>query len=172
MKNKKVIIISSIVFGIIILGLIGYLIFRNRTAKNEVVVVPTVTPTVSATVTSTKTAKATKTATKTPTSTPTPVATKSDTQLIGEALGVKLSQDPSNLDITISKQSATAAYGSVNVKGDTGGAWFVAVQQGDHWLVIADGNGTIDCAILDQYNVPNTVVGECYDSVTESSKTR
>jgi hypothetical protein len=134
--------------------------------------VPTVTATITSTATATATAKASVTATAIKSPSPTPVATKSKTELIGEALGVKLSQDPSNLDFTVSKQSDTAAYGSVNVKGETSGAWFVAVQQGDSWLVIADGNGTIDCAILDQYNVPNTVVGECYDSVTESSKTR
>lgn len=172
--SKKLIIILSIITGVVILAIIGYLIIQNRNLKKDLTKQsPTPTTTATITVSATASVKVTKTATKTATeSTPTPAPTKSDDQLISEALASKLSQDASNLDVKISKKSEKAAYGSVSVKGEMGGGWFVAVEDQDQWKVIADGNGTIDCAILDQYNVPSSVVAECYDSATGESRTR
>jgi hypothetical protein len=162
--KKKVWIILTVVFGIILLALIGYLIYKNKSLNDEL---NTKTPTPTATISTTKIA----TMTKTPTATAT-VAAKTDEELIKEALATKLSSDAANLTVTISKKSAAAAFGTVSVNGEMGGGWFVAAKAGDEWKIIADGNGTIDCALMDQYDIPNTVVGECYDSVTDTTKTR
>jgi len=171
MNKNKLLIILPIVLGVIIIGMLIGLYFQNKAIKNTQKPAPSVT--------ATATASVSPIISKTPiksqvvqAASPTVAPTKTDEQLITEALASKLSENSSNLTITISKKSESAAYGMVTVTSEQSGGWFVAVEEGDHWKVIADGNGTIDCALMDQYNVPNTVVSECYDAVTESTKTR
>jgi branched-subunit amino acid transport protein AzlD len=173
MIKKKLIIILPIVVGVILIAAIVYLIFQNKNLHSQIADLQSITATPAISIVTDETAVASATASVVgKTATATATATATDDQLISEALGTKLSTTASNLDVTISKKSESAAYGSVNVKGENSGGWFVAVKDGGNWTVIADGNGTIDCALMDQYNVPNTVVGECYDSVTDQSKTR
>jgi len=170
MSKKAWLITLVVILALALTALIAYLVMQNRSLKSKL---NEETAAVTATASPTATKTATKVATKTPVKSPTPsVAAKSDEELIAEALGRRLSQDPSNLDITISKKSDKAAFGGVTVKGESSGGWFVAVEDGDQWKVIADGNGTIECAILDEYSVPASVVEECYDSATGQTRTR
>jgi len=169
MNKKKLIIIFSIIIGVLLVAAVLFLIFRDKNPNDNTLVVETATAEQTQTITITPLASltATKTATKTAIATIT-VAAKSDQTLISEALSEKFSQTISSL--TISKQSENAAYGSFSL-GQEGG-YFVAVRDGAGWKIIADGNGTIECSILDANNVPASVVGQCYDTPSETSKTR
>lgn len=170
MERRKLIIILSVVLGVLIIAAILFLVFRNKPAE---VTTPEVTETAeivesaTATASATTTKTATKTAAQSATVTPT-VAAKSKIDLIKEALSAKFSQTVT--DASISKESENSAYGDFSLGQE--GAYFVAVKDGAGWKIIADGNGTIECSILDANNVPASVVGECYDTPSESSKTR
>lgn len=176
MDKKKLWIIASIVVGALLVALIGYLVFNNRSSKDDLAqasVTPSAIASVSTTVLASKTVSKTPTKTVQPeVETPTPTPAKSDQDLIDEALASKFSTDASNITLSISKKSDASAYGSFTIEDQQEGGYFVAVKDGDSWKIIADGNGTIECSILDQYNVPNTVVAECYDSNTQESKVR
>jgi hypothetical protein len=74
--------------------------------------------------------------------------------------------------MTINNKADSAAFGVVTVGEEPSGGWFVAAKDGGTWKIIASGNGVIDCAVLDQYNVPAAVVPECFDSGTGDSRTR
>jgi hypothetical protein len=112
-----------------------------------------------------RTAVETAQPTEVPTETPKP---RPDDELILDALKSKLGN---NATMTISKKSDNAAYGSVDL-GEEGGYFVAAKDSSGNWKIIADGNGTIECSLLDQYNVPSSVVSGCYDSATGEAKTR
>lgn len=118
--------------------------------------------------TPTSTAKFSKTAEKTTE----PTLAVSDENLITQALAKKFSKDVSDITVTVSKKDSNNAFGGLSFKDELGGGYFVAVRQGSEWIIIADGNGTIDCAVLDQYSVPASIVGECFNSDTQESVTR
>ncbi len=153
MDNKKIAIIILAIIAFLLAILFVWVIFLNNALKEKIESQNTVTPTV--TITSTAT-----------------VASKTDDELIREALINDLSFDPATISVSISKKSDAAAYGTVGVENEPGGGWFVAVKEGDIWKIIDSGNGTIDCTLLDQYSVPNTVVEECYNNVTGEGVTR
>lgn len=174
MKNKRLIIVLSIVLGVLLVTAIIFLVVRSK--KSDSVIIPEITqtiepsvlPSVVASPNVTKTSTKTTTQTVTQTTTPVATATKSASDLISAAIAAKYSQPVTSL--TISKQSENAAYGDFSFSNE--GGFFVAVKVGSDWKIIADGNGTIECSVLDANNVPASVVSECYDTSTESSKTR
>jgi len=167
MKNKKLIIIVCIVLAVIVIAAIVYLILINHSLQRKLsqnITKPT------SSVTTTVAASPNFTATNTITSTPEPTATMSDEQLIKIALAEKYTQSVDNVDVIISKSDGQSAFGSVAIEGE--GGWFVAVKNAEGWKIIADGNSTIDCAIVDQYNVSNQIVEECFDSTSGESVMR
>jgi uncharacterized protein YpmB len=171
MERKKLIIILSIVLGVLIIAAILFLVLKKDNPNEAVSAEASETAEIIETTTASASVVATKTAAKTVVQTPTATATavsKSKIELIKEALSAKFSQTIT--DASISKESENSAYGSFDL-GQEGG-YFVAVKDGAGWKIIADGNGTIECSILDANNVPASVVSSCYDTPTESTKNR
>jgi len=171
-KKYKIAIVIGIILVLILGAIVVYLVLANRALNNDLA-------NKSVTVTATVTKSATKTATKTSTVTATETETQAETQfskndeeLIKKALAEKYGQAVENLTVTIDKTSQNAASGGVLISGEQGGGWFVTVREGAGWIIIADGNGAIECAIMDQYSVPNTVVAECTDFDTGEVKIR
>lgn len=171
-KNKKLLVISLVVLGVILIGLILYLVFAGKSKSSDRLLTEVSTETTTAILIS---STPTKTTTSTPskTQTPTPEPTKSADELVANALYQEFSKDSSNLTFSIGKKSDNSAYGSMTFTDSGEGGYFVAAKDSEgNWKIIADGNGTIECSILDQYNVPASVVEECYDSSLGESKTR
>ena len=169
-KVKKILIIASAVLFVVLAGSLVYIINNNKQAQQEVLEVPSVTAVISPVSSITTTVIASQTSTKTATalsSTATPAPSKSSEQLIKEAFATKFSDSESNISIQITKSSDGAAYGMVTHQGE--GGWFLAVKDGDSWKILDSGNGILDCSILVGYDVPNTVVEECYDIPSETS---
>lgn len=74
-----------------------------------------------------------------------------------------------NLEVTINKREGIYVSGGVREK-DTmaGGGYFFAVQDGGEWVIVADGNGIISCASVDQYpEYPISFIPECWDESTQ-----
>jgi len=153
MDNKKLAIIILAIVAFILALMFVWVIFLNNALQEKIKSQNTVTPT--ATVTATAT-----------------IQSKTDEELIREALIEKLSLDPAAITVSIGKKSESAVFGSVGATNEPGGGWFVAVKENGAWIIIDSGNGTIDCALMDQYSVPNTVVEECYDGALGKSVTR
>lgn len=171
-KNKKILVVSLVALGVILIGLILYLVYENNKSKSDIrmlTAIPSVTSTLTATPIPTKTA----TSAPSKTQTPTPEPTKSADEFIANALYQKFSKDSASLTFSIGKKSDNSAYGSMTFTDTSEGGYFVAAKDSDgDWKIIADGNGTIECSVLEKYNVPASVVEQCYDSNSGESKTR
>jgi hypothetical protein len=116
--------------------------------------------------------------TPTPTPTPTPFVgsqqvTPTETPEQAKAnLGEAVSQlfiekygwDAGSFTVAVNKIEGSYSSGSVKQNQEqSGGMWFAAKDKGGVYLVY-DGNGVIDCALLNDFpNFPNTMIPECYN---------
>jgi len=90
---------------------------------------------------------------------------------IQQALIAKHGASAKDLTITVSKIEGMFSSGGAGGQGG-GGMWF-AVKPNDHWLLVWDGNGTINCSDLSSYpDFPATLISECYNPTTKKSVTR
>jgi hypothetical protein len=78
--------------------------------------------------------------------------------------------DAASMTVTVSKIVGDFAQGGASAQGG-GGMWFAA-KVGGAWKLVWDGNGTISCASINQYNFPSTMIPECYDAETQKLITR
>jgi hypothetical protein len=109
----------------------------------------------------------------TPTASPAPSVDDTQTILVAvkAALIAKHGSSFSDLNYSINKVEGNYASGGVNGTGG-GGMWFAAKVNGS-WVIVSDGNGTIDCSSLTPYpNFPNDMIPECWDSSINKSITR
>ena len=111
-----------------------------------------------------KTVTATKTATAT--------GVLSDEEQIKQALALKHSRDVSEVRMTVSTKEGDYVSGSVTFGDEPSGGWFLAVKKDESWLIVDDGNGVIECLVIEPYSFPATVVPECYDTETGQTRTR
>jgi len=81
-------------------------------------------------------------------------------------MAAKHSKPVADVELTISKNTGTHATGGVTFAGEMGGGWWLAAKSGGNWVIVQDGNGTMDCAVIAPYNFPNTIVPECLDEAT------
>ncbi len=105
---------------------------------------------------------------------PTAQPTQSDIEGITQALKEKNNWQNIELDVKITKNDGTYAYGSVNEKNaQAGGGYFYAIKENGSWHIVADGNGIITCEQVSPYpSFPTDLIPECYDSVTNTMKSR
>jgi len=176
-KPKNILPVVLMVGLAILVAVLIFLIFKYKQLEkrfDQTLQSATVTATAATSKTAVvlNTPTATVKPSKTVEKTTEPTVSVSDTDLITRAIADKLSKNVSEISVTINKKDANNAFGGVTIEGDMGGGYFVAVKQGDGWIIIADGNGTIECSVLDQYSVPGSIVGECYDSATGESRSR
>lgn len=151
-KNKRLLILLSILVLLIIGGLVLWFLLSQKTT-------PTSSGVEKPATISTKTATpAAKVATVSA-----PVV--DNTALIKKALVAKTKISDATIDVTISQNDGTFAKGLVGTKGEeTGGGYFLAVKIGDNWLIAYDGQATPDCTAVNPYNFPKTLVPECLDA--------
>lgn len=104
----------------------------------------------------------------TPIPTPTPEEEeKSDLEQIREAFAEKYNKPLDETTVNISENTGTYASGGVRFAGEIGGAMWLAYNDGEKWLIVFDGQGTIPCSAVDPYNFPTDMVPECWDETTE-----
>lgn len=111
----------------------------------------------------------------TPIPTPTPTQEeeeKSDLEQIREAFAEKYNKPISEVVVNISENTGTYASGGVRFTGEISGAMWLAYNDGEKWLIVFDGQGTIPCSAVDPYNFPTDMVPECWDETTEVLYTR
>ncbi|MCJ7827609.1 hypothetical protein MUP65_00480 [Patescibacteria group bacterium] len=60
----------------------------------------------------------------------------------------------------------------IDFASEIGGALWLAYRQNGVWEIVFDGNGTIPCSTVDQYQFPVAMVAECWDEVNQQPVTR
>lgn len=95
-----------------------------------------------------------------------------DNELIKQALFTKNNWKESD-KITVSVSQNDGVYASGTASSEGGGGYFYAVKNSGQWIIVADGNGVISCASLEQYpNYPQTLIPECYNEKTGETEQR
>ncbi|MCB9009392.1 MAG: hypothetical protein H6656_18875 [Ardenticatenaceae bacterium] len=82
-------------------------------------------------------------------------AASSDEAAIQAALGAHLGVDPNALTVIVETNTGTHARGGV----DNG--YFLAAKVNGSWVIVADGQGVIDCDVVAPYGFPASMVPEC-----------
>jgi len=95
-----------------------------------------------------------------------PEETKTDLELIKEAFAEKYNKPIGDVDVNISGNTGTYASGGVKFAGEIAGAWWLAYNDGEDWIIVADGNGMVLCSDIEPYNFPVDMVPECWDEAT------
>jgi hypothetical protein len=80
------------------------------------------------------------------------------------ALAEKYNLNPADITVTIEKQIGSFSTGTARFLSQTGVDRWVAVQQGEFWIIVDDGTGALSCVDLDLYTVPVALIGECINS--------
>lgn len=94
--------------------------------------------------------------------------TKSDLEQIKEAFAERYSKQLADVTVTIDENTGTYANGGVKFAGEIGGAWWLAYNDDSDWIIVADGNGSVMCADIEDYNFPTSMVPECWDEDTDT----
>lgn len=124
--------------------------------------------------TRTKISSIESTSASTPTAVPAPEATvsvdegeeKSALQQIKEAFAEKYNKSVEEVDLTIDNNTGTHANGLVRFAGEVGGGWWLSFKETSGWIIVADGNGSVLCEDVEDYNFPVDIVPECWDQPT------
>lgn len=90
--------------------------------------------------------------------------TKSVNELIVKAFEDKYSK---LANITIEKQDDAHVRGSVKFSGEETGGWFLATKVDGKWIIVDDGNGTINCFYKTEYGFPDNMMEDCYDPTAD-----
>jgi len=85
----------------------------------------------------------------------------SDEDALKAALAAHLGTDVNNLSITISQITSSHARGGV----DNG--YFLAAKVNGQWQIVADGQGALECQVVNQYGFPASMVPECSGSSSD-----
>jgi hypothetical protein len=95
-----------------------------------------------------------------------------DANLIKTALFKKNNwPDDSSLKFVLTENDGNYAKGTVN--GNGGGGYFFAAKQNGDWVIVADGNGIIQCSALTDFpKFPTSYIPTCFDSTTQKTVTR
>lgn len=88
---------------------------------------------------------------------------KTVNEVVAESLAKKYNQPVNNLEVATQANTGTFAKGTVNYKNAGGGVWF-AVKANKDWEVVFDGNGIINCAVVNKYKLPKDLVPGCVDN--------
>jgi len=97
---------------------------------------------------------------------PDPVEPTPTVDLIKQAFAEKYSKPLSDINVTITQETATHAKGGVSfgAGGPGEGGLFLATLIDNKWVLVFDGNGSIACQDLAPYNFPAEMIAEiCYN---------
>ncbi len=143
-------------FAAVVIGAIAFFAYQSGSKQTNSLPTPTVEPTKSVE------AKPTE-------QNPNPTL---DSAEIKQALYSKNNWSE-NPDTQFTLSTNDGKYASGGVGGPGGGGYFFAVKDLGVWKIVADGNGTIDCASLAPYpDYPTSLIPECYDTKTDNSVKR
>ena len=93
-----------------------------------------------------------------PTSQPeTQIPIMNDEQAVAAALAEKLGQPADQLGVSFAAITGQHAMGGVS------NGYYLAVNQGDGWQIVYDGQATPPCRDVEQYQFPTDMVPECLD---------
>jgi hypothetical protein len=149
MKNLATFLIIAV-----ICGMWGYYFYRQNQLpflkKPPVAIIPT--PTVDIPVYPSITMAASKS------------SQDNDILQIKQAFAAKYGRKPDDVDLNLSADNGSYAIGTVNFKLAMEGGQILAAKAADEWVVVFDGNGSVSCSTLSQYNFPQTMVSECVNS--------
>lgn len=96
------------------------------------------------------------------------VKTVSDNELIKQVLFKKNNWPENDKDFVFKVSTNDGKYASGTVTNNGGGGYFYAIKDATNWVIVADGNGMIECSSLTKYpDYPVTLIPECYNSTTE-----
>lgn len=88
--------------------------------------------------------------------------------LIIQALAQKNNWDVSRVELNVNKVEGDFAKGDVRFKDEMGGGLWFAAKVNGVWKIVFDGNGTITCDTLTNYqNFPKDLIPECFDIKAE-----
>jgi hypothetical protein len=93
-------------------------------------------------------------------------------EAIKEAFAEKYDRPLDQINLTVDELTSDYAKGGVHFVGETGGGWFLAAYVDDAWVIVDDGNGTVSCQKIEEYDFPTSMVPECYDEIEAVSVTR
>lgn len=81
---------------------------------------------------------------------------------IKQLFATKYDKDVSDITVTISKEIDTHVQGSVQL--DDGGGYFFAAKANGEWFLVFDGNGAIECILLQNNGFPEDIINssDCY----------
>lgn len=82
---------------------------------------------------------------------------------IKQAFSEKYDHPVSAVNLTISEEYDNHAHGGVNFEGEIGGGWWLAAKVSGKWILVADGNGTVNCSDIEPYGFSSDMVPECWD---------
>lgn len=88
-----------------------------------------------------------------------------DEESIAEAFAEKYIKPIEEVNITINQKAEPFARGGVAFTGEMGGAMWLAYKEGNDWLIVFDGQGTIPCSAIEPYDFPIEMASECWDEV-------
>jgi len=155
MKNFFLgVFVTILVLGI---GIGGFLLGQNKSIDKTDFSLVTPTPTIGTI------------------STPTPqdiTPTIDEGELIKTALFKKNNwKESDGITVHISTNDGKYASGTSTAQG--GGGYFYAVKDSGIWVIVADGNGIIDCSSLIKYpDYPKILIPECYNTSTNKTVKR
>lgn len=156
MDKKYILVIGLTLFVLAIAGG-GFLWWSTKSNAPSVKPSPTPTPISSPIVTPTPTPEATPAKEE---------ETKSDLEQIREAFAKKYDKSLEEVIVDIDKNTGTHASGGISFAGEMGGAMWLAYNDGEKWLIVFDGQGTIPCENIEPYDFPTDMVPECWDEAT------
>ncbi len=158
MKKNNALVIGLVLLLLAIVGG-GVLWWSMKSSPSSVEPIPSPAETVTAT--------ATPVLTSTPEATvlPEEEETKSDLEQVKEAFAEKYNKSLNEVEATINENTGTYAKGLVKFAGEVGGGWWLAFKGTNGWIIVADGNGTVVCGDIEDYNFPVEMVSECWDQV-------
>lgn len=86
-----------------------------------------------------------------------------DVDQIKQAMSERHNRPVDEIRIDVQMQTNDHMYGHVffGEGGPGEGGWFLAAKVSDSWVIVQDGNGTIDCAIVQPYNFPADMIEGC-----------
>ena len=86
-----------------------------------------------------------------------------DLAAITQAMADKHNKTLTETDLTMNEYDGNYASGLVRFTGEIGGGWWLATKTTTGWIIAADGNGSVMCALIEPYNFPVSMVPECWD---------
>lgn len=98
--------------------------------------------------------------------TPTEGEEISDLEQIRQAFADKYNKPLADVSVVVENNDNEYANGGVRFEGEIGGGWWLAAKVDGEWVIVADGNGSVLCEDIKNYNFPTSMVPECWDEAT------